>query len=144
MKSPIDEMQELERQEQQIAKRKKQLAAKVEKEKQRLAQLEQEAREQAKWYDQVLKESKLGSPHKLIREMMKHFGIRSISAKDKRAAAASTPAAPAGVRTRTKVTPELLTKVKAALAAKTKKKDISETFGISYPTVIKIQNGHYD
>lgn len=132
------------------------LANKIAKKKERLeAQLKAE-KELAKWYDDVLKESGLKRPRDLIKAMMEHFGIRTVSLTKsgrgpgrpaKKAAAKSTKAAKAstgGKRKKTKVTAEVRDSVKAALEGGLSKNAAAKKFGISYLVIKKIEDGAYN
>ncbi len=89
------------------------LATKIAKKKAKLEQQLAADKEQAKWYDEMLKESGFKSPRALLKAMMEHFGIRTVSlvkAKGNRGPGRPPKAAakaPATKRKRTKVTPKL-------------------------------------
>jgi hypothetical protein len=143
-KTMINELKELDKLANRIAKKKQRIEARLQVEK-----------ETAKWYDQVLKESEFKRPRDFIKALMEHFGIRTISlSKGKRGpgrpAKAAGPAKPKtksganGRRKRTKMTPELRDKVKAALAKGTSKNAASKNFGVSNLVVKKVEQGAYD
>ncbi|NBD37964.1 MAG: hypothetical protein GVY10_05285 [Verrucomicrobia bacterium] len=137
----LNEIKKLERQANQIAKKKKLLEEQVQAEK-----------ELSKWYDQVLKESGFKRPRDFIKAAMQHFGIRKVSlAKAGSSGPASGSAKTSGKstasgakRSRTKVTASLRDDVKAALSKGETKNSVKERFGISYPVVKKIADGGYD
>ena len=138
-KAKVNEIKQLEKLEKKIAKKK----AKLE------AQLKAEA-ETAKWYDQVLKESGYKRPRDLVKAMMEHFGIRTVSlGKAKRGPgrppkAASKTAVKGAKRKRTKVTAAVRDEVKKALQEGMSKNAASKKFGISYIVIKKIEAGAYD
>ena len=123
------------------------LAKKIAKKKARLqAQLEAE-KEVAKWYDEMLKESGYKRPRDLIKAIMVHFGIRSVSlVTGKRGPGRPKKSAPkaTGKRKRTKVTPELRDEVRAAVKGGLSKNRAAKQFGISYVVIKKIVDGGYD
>jgi hypothetical protein len=112
------------------------LATKIAKKKAKLEQQLAADKEQAKWYDEMLKESGFKSPRALLKAMMEHFGIRTVSlvkAKGNRGPGRPPKAAakaPATKRKRTKV----------GLS----KNAASRKFGISYVVIKKIVDGGYD
>ncbi len=126
------------------------LATKIAKKKAKLEQQLAADKEQAKWYDEMLKESGFKSPRALIKAMMEHFGIRTVSlvkAKGNRGPGRPPKAAakaPATKRKRTKVTPKLRDEVKATVKAGLSKNAASRKFGISYVVIKKIVDGGYD
>lgn len=134
------------------------LANKIAKKKERIeAQLKAD-KELAKWYDDVLKESGLKRPRALIKAMMAHFGISTISlTKSKRGpgrpakkAAAKPAKAAKGTKTtgakrkKTKVTAEVRDTVKAAIEGGMSKNAAAKKFGISYLVIKKIEDGAYN
>lgn len=132
----LKQIKELERQASLIERRKQELKEQLEAEK-----------EQAKWYDQVLKESGYTKPRDFIKSAMEHFGIRQISLGKARGGAAvgiASAAASNGKRSRTKVTADLRDKIKSALREGRSKNSIKDEFGVSYPVVKKIEDGGYD
>ena len=137
--SKLNELKELEKLASQIAKKK----AKLE------AQLKAEA-ELAKWYDEVLKESGYKRPRDLVKAMMTHFGIKSISlvaakrGPGRPRKAAGNKSKPKARRKRTRITAELRDEVKAAVAAGLSRNAASKQFGISYIVIKKIVDGAYD
>lgn len=133
MKNTLEQLKELEREQQRLAKLKETLEKDL-----------KEAAEQAKWYVQVLKESGMNSPRQLIKEMMRHFNIRSISLKESGDAPVAAKASSGGRRRRSKVTPDLRDKIKAALAKKVSKKQIALDYKVSYPVVKNVEDGKYD
>jgi hypothetical protein len=141
-KIKVQALKELERQASKIAKEKARIQAELEAEK-----------ETAKWYDQVLKESGYKRPADLIKALMGHYGLLSVSLEKKPArrgrpagkkAANTGKKETTGRRKRTKVTPELCTKVKEAVSGGQSKLAIAKQFKVSYPTVTKIVAGGYD
>lgn len=138
-KIKMNEIKELEKQ-----------AARIAKKKARLEQQLAAEKEQAKWYDEVLKESGYKRPRDLIKALMAHFGIRTVSLASKKrgpgrprkAAAAKT--AKAGKRKRTKVTAALRDEIKKVLADGQSKNAIAKKYGISYIVIKKIADGGYD
>ena len=136
-KAKINELKQIEKEAQRLAKKKERLEAQLKAEK-----------EMAKWYDEVLKESGYKRPRDLIKALMAHFGIRTVSltavkAKPGRPAKAKK-AASGGKRKRTKVTAEVRDSVKEALAGGMSKNAASKEFGISYIVIKKIEDGAYD
>ena len=124
-KIKLNELKELEKQEKRLARKKERLEAQLKAEK-----------EMAKWYDEVLKESGYKRPRDLIKALMAHFGIRTVSlAQSKRG-----PGRPAkdatktggGKRKRTKVTTAVRDTVKEALGKGMSTNAASKKFGISY------------
>jgi small-conductance mechanosensitive channel len=144
-KSKINELKELEK-----------LANKIARKKQRIEAQLQDQLEAAKWYDQVLKESDFKRPRDLIKALMAHFGIRTVSlsgakrgpGRPPKAAAANTAgkakAATASRRKRTKVTADLRDKVKASLEKGTSRNATATSMGVSNLVVKKIAAGAYD
>jgi hypothetical protein len=144
-KSKINELKELEK-----------LANKIARKKQRIEAQLQDQLEAAKWYDQVLKESDFKRPRDLIKALMAHFGIRTVSlsgakrgpgrppkAADAKAAG-KAKAASGSRRKRTKVTPDLRDKVKASLGKGTSRNATAASLGVSNLVVKKIADGLYD
>jgi hypothetical protein len=135
------ELKELEKLANRIAKKKARLEAQMEAEK-----------ETAKWYDQVLKESGFKRPRDLVKALMRHFGIRTVSVttsgrgpgRPPKTATKAKKAKSATRRKRTKVTADLRDKVKASLAKGVSKNAASKSFGISYIVIKKIEDGAYD
>ena len=136
-KAKLNELKELEKQEKRLARKKERLEAQLKAEK-----------EMAKWYDEVLKESGYKRPRDLIKALMGHFGIRTVSLTQSkrgpgRPAKDATTAA-GGKRKRTKVTAAVRDTVKEALGKGMSKNAASKKFGISYIVIKKIEDGAYD
>ena len=138
----VKELKELEKMASRIAKKKERLEAQLKAEK-----------EMAKWYDQVLKESGYKRPRDLLKAMMGHFGIRTVSLvtggrgpgrPPKADKAKPAKAAKPGKRKRTKVTAEVRDSIKEALAGGLSKNAAAKQFGISYIVIKKIEDGAYD
>ena len=140
-KAKVNEIKQLEKLEKRIAKKKAQLEAQLKAE-----------QETAKWYDQVLKESGYKRPRDLLKAIMEHFGIRSVSLVKKAGKrgpgrprkSATKAAAKAGRRKRTKVTAAVRDEVQAALGKGISKNAAARKFGISYIVIKKIEDGSYD
>ena len=118
-----DELKTLEKEQEQLAKRR--------------AQLEQKLEEQAearKRLDAVYENSGYASPRALVKDLMSHFGIKL-----------TTAMAEGKRRKRTKITPELVASVKAAVEDEgLSKNQAAKRFEISYAVVTKIVSGAYD
>ncbi len=137
-KVKLNELKELEKQEKRLAKKKERLEAQLKAEK-----------EMAKWYDEVLKESGYKRPRDLIKALMSHFGIRTVSLTQSkrgpgRPAKSKSAGASGGKRKRTKITAEVRDTVKEALGKGMSKNAASKKFGISYIVIKKIEDGAYD
>ena len=138
-KSKLSELKELEKLANQIAKKKAKLEAQLKAEK-----------ELAKWYDEVLKESGFKRPRDLVKAMMSHFGIKTVSlAAGKRGPGRPRKAAAKRTknkarRKRTKITADLRDQVKQAVADGLSKNAASKEFSISYIVIKKIVDGGYD
>ncbi|MGC9450345.1 MAG: hypothetical protein ACP5I4_02770 [Oceanipulchritudo sp.] len=138
-KAKVNELKQLEKLANRIAKKKARLEA----------QIKADA-ETAKWYDQVLKESGYKRPRDLVKAMMEHFGIRTVSLAKSRRGPGRPPksdakaAAKTGSRKRTRVTAGVRDEVKGALDKGMSRNAASKNFGISYIVVKKIADGAYD
>lgn len=138
-KIKLNELKELEKMANRIARKKAKLEQQLAAEK-----------EQAKWYDEVLKESGYKRPRDLIKALMSHFGIRTVSLTTKKRGpgrprkAAAGKATKTGKRKRTKVTAALRDDIKKALDGGLSKNAAAKQYGISYIVIKKIADGGYD
>ena len=139
-KIKLSELKALEKQASKIAKKKARIEAQLKAEK-----------EMAKWYDEVLKESGYKRARDLLKAMMGHFGIRTVSLvkPGKRGPGRPAKKAEKAVKTgskrkRTKVTAEVRDEVKAALAGGLSRNAAAKKFSISYPVIKNIGDGVYD
>ena len=123
-----DELKQLEKKEARIAKQKQKLQARI-----------KENKEEDKKLEDLFTKSGYPTPRALIKALMSKFNVRG---------GGRGPSAKlteqGGKRIRTKVTPELRDAVKKELKAGATKTSIRETYGISYPLVVKIQKGGFD
>lgn len=132
MKTIAEELKELERLEQQLADKR--------------AKLEEQAKAEAElsqWYDGVLSESGHTQPRELIKSMMRHFGLRTVSLAGVRSEG-SQGSQTSGKRHRTKMTAGLRDAIKSELAGGAKKSQIIRQHNVSFAVVKKVLAGEYD
>ena len=139
-KTKLNELKELEK-----------LATRIARKKARLEEQLAAEKEQAKWYDAVLKESGYKRPRDLIKALMSHFGIRTVNLSSRKRGPGRPPksasrkaAAKTGKRKRTKVTGALRDEIKKTLADGQSKNAVAKQYGISYIVIKKIADGAYD
>ncbi|MDP0500507.1 MAG: hypothetical protein Q7P63_10440 [Verrucomicrobiota bacterium JB022] len=117
-----EELKNLEKEEQKIARMKEQIAAKIQEEKQEDQRL-----------DEIFNNSGYATPRALVKALMVKYGIK-----------VSGSAANGKPRKRTRITSELRDSVKAEVNAGGSKNSISKKYEISYAVVSKIMKGDYD
>ncbi|MCH2154983.1 MAG: hypothetical protein MK080_03160 [Opitutales bacterium] len=120
-----NELLDLEKKLELLAKRKEEL----------LEQQKLEAERSAK-LDKLLEESEYGTAKELVEALVQKFNVRI--------SLISTSATSGKRRKRTKVTADLRDKVKGAVAEGYSKNQVSKNFEISYAVVNKIVDGAYD